>query len=245
MYFEFKGTNVRLLGTLHLFPSDRPELPQWVIQAYEWSKALVFESHPPALLPFFRSIDGLNLQSKIPSGIYSELSSIWPQAGPLAPLADLKPWGALFGYVSLKQSAVTGVEMQLHERIKLDGKPLGYLETADDVSAGLDAAPAADIQRCFELLLADPDEPQRALTKMHGAWLEKDSVKLGDILRQAPLYKMPNLRRVILDRRNALWAPQIVSLLNSSIPTLVCVGALHLCSPGSVLDLIGREVVPV
>src|ERR1700691_2450463 len=174
VYYQVRDTNVRLLGTLHVFPHDRPKMPAWVTEAYTWSKALVFESDPPSLLPYFKSCDGSKLHSVMPSSMFNALKTFWPTVGPLVPLDDLKPWGAVIGCAMMLQSTSAGVETQFMGTIEADGKMLSYLEDAIEITPAFDTAPLLDIQKSLEQLLADRSAPQRALERMYDAWFARD-----------------------------------------------------------------------
>jgi uncharacterized protein YbaP (TraB family) len=54
MYWQFLNTNTRILGSMHLVPSDSAGVPEWAFDAYRWAEEVVFESDPPELPAEFR-----------------------------------------------------------------------------------------------------------------------------------------------------------------------------------------------
>ena len=43
MYFEIPGSNVRMLGSMHMVPAGTVAAPPWTEGAYDWCEALVHE----------------------------------------------------------------------------------------------------------------------------------------------------------------------------------------------------------
>src|SRR3569833_2773557 len=88
MYLHITGTNVRLLGSMHLFPASSRSTPPWIEQAYDWAEALVFESDAPTILPFLKA-DPLrgaqSLASFLSADTWTRLQASWPADGPLTP----------------------------------------------------------------------------------------------------------------------------------------------------------------
>ncbi|OLL30347.1 TraB/GumN family protein [Burkholderia sp. SRS-W-2-2016] len=260
MYFQFTGTNVRLLGSMHLFPATNRRTPPWITDAYDWADALVFESDPATILPLLRAdaksdaqLDAnpnanpgaAQLRSLMRADAWTQLQSLWPASGALAPLDALRPWAALIVAPTLLQQAVEGVEPRLMRSASAQAKPFWYLETAQDVAAALESISPEVIATALELLMADRAEPQRTLERMYAAWLDGDLAALQRIAVESPMFNLPGLRDALLDVRNRAWAARLGDSLDTSERTLVVVGALHLCGPGNLLDCLARPVEAV
>lgn len=245
MYLELTGTNFRLLGSMHLFSAASPRMPEWVSQAFDWAEALVFESDPPAILPFLKRQGGQSLEHALPPHAWTRLDGSWPSAGPLAPLGELRPWAALMVAPTLCQRAVEGVEPRLLRAAEAQSKPYRFLETAEEIVASLESIPLSTVCAGLELLLADLTEPQRTLERMQAAWLQRDLQALDEIAADSPMFRLPGLRSAILDARNRAWAPRVRAALDSPQRTLVVVGALHLCGEGNLIERLQHPVEPV
>lgn len=249
MYLQLTGTNVRLLGSMHLFPADRPDLPDWVASAYEWAESLVFESDALGILPFLRVPQGSprspSAKEALPMRTWERLHAAWPSAGPLAPLAELHPWAALIVAPTLYQRATGGVEPHLLAAAMKQGRLHRFLETAADIVASLESIPLASVEAALDLLLADLTEPQRTLEQMHAAWLRRDLRAVYAVAAASPMFGLPGIRDAILDARNRAWAPHVSALMDNPQRTLVVVGALHLCGADNLIERLGASVEDV
>ncbi|HEX7936536.1 MAG TPA: TraB/GumN family protein [Paraburkholderia sp.] len=248
MYLHLTGTNVRLLGSMHLFPASSRRTPPWIAQAYDWADTLVFESDAPTILPFLRADPhggAQRLQPLLSVDAWTRLQAAWPAEGPLAPLVDLRPWAAMIVAPTLFQQVVEGVEPRMLRSAAAQGKPYRYLETAQEVAAALEAIPLQAVGAVLAVLMADLDEPQRTLERMHVAWIEGNLAAVHRIAVESPMFNLPEIRRAILDTRNSIWATRLQELYARPERTLVVIGALHLCGPDNLVDCLARPVEPV
>jgi uncharacterized protein YbaP (TraB family) len=248
MYLQLTGTDVRLLGSMHLFPATSRRTPPWVAEAYDWAEALIFESDPPTILPFLKTDPQRGagrVQPLMPADAWAQLQTLWPIDGPVGPLAELHPWAALVVAPTLFQQVVEGVEPRMLRSAIAEAKPYRYLETAQDVAALLDTIPLEAVSAALGLLMADRDEPQRTLERMHAAWLEGDLQAVQQIAVESPMFNLPGIRHAILDARNRAWAARLKDLPQQRERTLVVVGALHLCGPGNLIECLAQPVEAV
>jgi uncharacterized protein YbaP (TraB family) len=242
MYLQLTGTQVRLLGSMHLFPASSPRMPAWVLQAFDWADTLVFESDAQSILPFLKRETGASIEHALPPDVWRRLDASWPSAGVLAPLGDLRPWAAMMVAPTLCQRVVEGVEPRMLREAAAQSKPYRYLETVDEVVASLESIPLPAICTGLELLLADLTEPQRTLERMQAAWLQRDLQGLYDVAAESPMFSLPGIRSAILDARNLAWAPRLREAFDSPERTLVVVGALHLAGPDNLIDRLQHPV---
>ncbi|HEY2608097.1 TraB/GumN family protein [Paraburkholderia sp. RL18-085-BIA-A] len=248
MYLQLTGTNVRLLGSMHLFPSTSRRTPPWIAEAYDWAEALVLESDPPTILPFLKADPrhgAAQLLPLLPADAWSQLQAVWPVEGALAPLVELRPWAALIVAPTLFQQVVEGVEPRMLRSAIAQAKPFSYLETAQDVAAALETIPLEAVGAALRLLMADREEPQRTLERMHEAWLDGDLQAVQRIAAESPMFNLPGIRHAILDARNRAWAARLKQRLDERQRTLVVVGALHLCGPGNLIECLAHPVEAV
>ena len=241
MYWHFPNTNVRILGSMHMLPASNSGLPSWAIEAFEWAEVLVFESNPPAILPFLRSSSPPNLQDDLRPATWEALRRLWPTAGPLPSVEDARPWAALLLSTVFTQKTVLGIETQFMQWAGEQSKPIQFLETGEAVAAAFDSAPATDIREALELLASDLSAPQRSLEAMYTAWLRGDLPALFEVASQSPMFRFAGLRAAVLDRRNREWAPALRQLMSTPHRTLIAVGALHLHGPGNAIEHCGQN----
>jgi uncharacterized protein YbaP (TraB family) len=79
---------------------------------------------------------------------------------------------------------------------------------------------------------------------MTTAWVTGNMTAL-DALALDGLNKSPETRKVLLEDRNRKWVAQIPGLLKQKRTYFVTVGAAHMAGPGSVVDLLCKQGLPV
>lgn len=242
MYWQVIGTNVRVLGSMHMLPANSSGLPIWATQAFEWAEILVFESDPPTILPLLQSPTPVVLRSEVSPVTWKILSDLWPISSSFPPLETVRPWAALLFSSVFSQRTVQGIEGLFMEWANEQSKPVEFLETADQVAAAFDSAPASEVREGLELLASDLAAPQRLLEAMYEAWLRGDLPALYSVAKASPLFQFSGLRAAIVDRRNREWAPALLRLMQAPRRTLVAVGALHLYGPGNAIECLGQDV---
>ena len=214
-------------------------MPPWACEAFDWCEELVVEHDPMSFFPFV--INTQSLKNQLPIELYSSLQEIWPLNGPV-PLDQLRPWAALFAALTLSMNTAEGIEPNFLRWAKEQQKSVRYLEEPKDVATAFDSVPICDIQSAIGLALRDRTLTQGRLIEMHSAWLSRDLDHLLAVASNTPLFALPNLRSIALENRNLNWLPHVESLLGTARRTLVVVGALHLCGPRSLLQLLGKNV---
>ena len=167
-------------------------------------------------------------------------------------IAKLEPWAAAliltqFALNKTGFDANLGIDMQITERARADGKPVEGLETVVDQLSVFD-------NRTFEeqtrfLLDSADDAPQlnEDLRKLITAWRAGDLRALEkEFLKERE--KSPELYDALLQVRNRQWLPKIEALLKEDRDYLVVVGALHFVGPDGLLALLksdGHKAVAV
>jgi len=242
MYFHISGTNVRLLGTMHMLPTSAPDLPPWVSDAYEWSQTVVLETDTSTLLPFFVAPGTSTLRKALKPAVWSTLESIWPSDGPLSPLVAVHPWAALLLAPSFCLEVSSGVEPHFTQWATEHSKPIRFLETAKQFAPILETVPKEEVLAGLDLFASDLEAPQRSLKQIHTAWLAEDLEGIYLAASLNPTFAYPGLRGAILESRNRLWAPVINSMLSTNERTLIAVGALHFYGPDNLFQLLGRGI---
>lgn len=242
MYWQFLNTNTRILGSMHLVPSDSAGVPEWAFDAYRWAEEVVFESDPPAILPFLDSGSETGLQKRLSQASWQLLTSLWPESGPFPELARVRPWAAMLFSQVLVQKPALGVESAFLELAAREGKPVHFLETGAEVCDAFETAPVESVVRAIEAFAADPEAPKIQLQRMFEAWIGGDAQVIYDVASAAPSFKDPAIRQAVLGIRNRAWQEGLSRIVKAPRRTLIAVGALHLAGPGNVMELLGLPV---
>jgi uncharacterized protein YbaP (TraB family) len=240
MYFEIPGTNIRLMGSMHRLPADSPGLPGWTTKAYDWCDELVFESDISIMPPLY-PVPGVDLKANLTANAWSSLQDLWPLSDSLPPLEKVQPWAAFLFGSAFSMATSVGVEHLFLQWAGNDSKVVHFLETPAQFAQLAENVPLQEVVQSIESLASDLAAPQRTIEAMYQAWIARDLSALYDVALQSPSFKLPELRRAVLERRNLSWLPLVEGHMKTSKPTLIAVGALHLYGPGNLLDLLGCE----
>jgi uncharacterized protein YbaP (TraB family) len=246
-------TTVYLFGTIHMLPEGR----QWRTPAFDAALAaadeLVLEvaevDDPMAAAQGMMKLglgQGLPpLRERVPEDKRAALDAMVAESGvPIAVLDRLETWAAslsLLG-VTFKRLGLDpelGVERRITAGWKAGGKPVRGLETIEEQFGFFDTL-AEDQQRAFLVgVLDSPEDAREQFQAMLDAWAS------GDVAGVARTFDdeanmSPELRAVLLGRRNARWAEWLDKRMDQPGTVFVAVGAGHLAGADSVQKLLGK-----
>jgi uncharacterized protein len=255
--WTLKGTRntVYLAGSVHALPKNDAAFPEQLERAYQAADAIMLEVDLASMNPIeavkFITTNGTlpadrTLKDVVGSEPYQRVSKLAASLDvPELMIAKLEPWAAA---LVLTQFALTrtgfdpqlGIDMQITERARTDGKPIEGLETVIDQLSVFDAR-SFEEQTRFLLDSAD-DAPtlDDDLSELILAW------RTGDLraLEKAFLKergKSPQLYDALLGVRNRLWLPKIEALLEQDRDYLVVVGTLHFVGRDGLLALLHQH----
>jgi hypothetical protein len=262
--WSMKGTHntVYLAGSVHALPKEDSAFPEQLERVYKAADVVVLEVDLDDMNPLdavkFITANGTlpadqSLKDVVGEEPYTRISKLAESLEiPEVFIAKLEPWAAA---LVLTQFALTktgfdpqlGIDMQITERARADGKPIEGLETVIDQLSVFDAR-SFEEQTRFLLDSAD-DAPNlnKDLQELIGAWRVGDlrALETAFIRERA---KSPGLYDALLGVRNRQWLPKIEALLEEDRDYLVVVGALHFVGDDGLLALLkkdGHKPVPV
>jgi uncharacterized protein YbaP (TraB family) len=253
---------VYLAGSVHALPKDDSAFPEQLERAYKAADVVVLEvdlddMNPLDAIKFITTNGTLpanqSLADVVGAEPYSRVTRLAASLEvPEFVISKLEPWSAA---LVLTQYALTrtgfdpnlGIDMQITERARTDGKPIEGLETVIDQLSVFDAR-SFEEQTRFLLDSAD-DVPQlnEDLKNLIAAWRAGDLRALENAFIEERA-KSPELYDALLGVRNRLWLPKIAALLKEDRDYLVVVGALHYVGRDGLLALLekdGHEAVPM
>jgi uncharacterized protein len=250
-----KTNTVYLAGSVHALPKEHAEFPEQLERAYSAAKMVVLEvdlddMNPLEAVQFITGNGTLpsdqTLKDVVGDKDYPRVAKLAADLGvPEAAISRLEPWAAA---LVLTQFALTrtgfdpnlGIDMQITERAKKDGKSIDGLETVIDQLSVFDARSFAEQTRFLLDSTDDASQLDQDLAKLITAWrsgdlkaLEKEFVK--------ERAKSPELYDALLGVRNRKWMPQIEALLDDEQDYLVVVGTLHFVGRDGLLALLGQR----
>jgi uncharacterized protein YbaP (TraB family) len=158
---------------------------------------------------------------------------------PEAALDRMETWAAALTLmaVSFRQmgfSAEEGVERGLTAGYS---KPVKGLETAEQQFGYFDQLSEEAQRALLSGLIDDPAEAKAQFEAMLAAWRSGDTKAIARTFDSEKALA-PELRTVLMERRNAAWAEWLARRLEEPGTVMVAVGAGHLAGKGSVQELL-------
>lgn len=253
------GGTVYLAGSVHVLDTARSRLPPAFDSAWRDAERVVMELDmddldPAAAASFLAAHatigDGENLRTLLGAERFARVDAQARALGlSLDSVAQLEPWAVALALtqlqlVKLGLDPAQGVEQQLTERARAEGKPIAGLETIDEQLGVLDGLSYMDQARFLELTAGESDSMATELDGILTAWRRADTAALERLLL-VEYERLPTLYGPLVTDRNRRWLPQIEALLARPDDTLVVVGTLHLVGPDGLLALLkDRGLVP-
>jgi len=247
-------TTVYLFGTIHALPKGQTWRGPAFEQALASADELVLEiansedgaAAGAAMIKLGMTAGLPPLRERVPEARRAALDEMIKGAGvPVQALDQMETWAAsvvLLG-VSFQRMGLDpalGVEKALSEPFKASGKPVRGLETFDEQFGFFDTLPEEQ-QRTFLLgVLESPEEAKKQLDAMIVAWGRGDQAGLAKAFADEQ-NMTPELREVLLTRRNAKWAEWLDARMDRPGTAFVAVGAGHLAGEGSVQSLLKKR----
>ncbi len=246
---------VYFAGSVHALPKEQAHFPEQLERAYQAVQNIVLEVDLEDMNPLeavqFISVNGTlpgdkALKDVVGEQDYQRVAKLASTLGvPELAIAKLEPCAAA---LVLTQFALTrtgfdpqlGIDMQITERAKADGKPVEGLETVIDQLSVFDGRSFEEQTRFLLDSTDDAAHLDEDLAKLVNAWrtgdlraLEKEFVK--------ERAKSPELYDALLGVRNRKWMPKIEALLDAEQDYLVVVGTLHFVGNDGLLKLLRKK----
>lgn len=136
---------------------------------------------------------------------------------------------------------VPGVDINLDTQARTNGKPVGELESADEVIAMMKALDDVEPDELIKSTLDDINRVESMLGSVLAAWRSGDLSVIQKEMITEMQEKFPLVYKVLLVNRNQRWLPQIETMFASPGQELIVVGSAHLAGPdGLISQLIKR-----
>jgi uncharacterized protein YbaP (TraB family) len=243
---------VYLAGSVHALPKSDASFPEQLERVYQAADVIVLEVDLEDMNPLdavkFITTNGTlpadqSLEDVIGAESYPRISKLAASLEiPEMVIAKLEPWAAALVLTQFALSktgfeANLGIDMQITERAKADGKPVEGLETVIDQLTVFDARTFEEQTRFLLDSADDAPNLNDDLQKLIAAWRAGDLRALEkEFLKERA--KSPQLYDALLGVRNRQWLPKIEALLKEERDYLVVVGALHFVGRDGLLALL-------
>jgi uncharacterized protein len=243
---------VFLAGSVHALPKDHAEFSPQLEQAYAAAEVVVMEvdlddMNPLEAMQFVTSRGTLPLDQSLADLVGADEYARVNQTAqsldvPEIVIARLEPWAAamVLTQFALQKSGFDpqlGIDMQLVERARADGKPIEGLETVIDQLSIFDGRSLEEQTRFLIESVDDMPTLERDLERLVSAWRAGDMRGLEKEFRKERA-QAPGLYDELLGARNRKWMPKIEALLDDDQDYLVVVGTLHFVGRDGLLMLL-------
>lgn len=249
-------TTIYLFGTIHLLPANY----QWRTAAFDHAldgsqelvvETIVDDKNPGKLMAAMSSI---GFDSKLPplaQRIAPEKRAALAKAiaaSGVPPVAfdRMKTWTAAFlllgqQFKKIGLKGPDGVEAILRNEFTSKGKPVGELESNVEQLGFFNALPEAAQRALLEGAL---DEQKSAMDRQFNAMLKGWGD--GNVAAVARTFDRdmagsPDLKRILIEQRNANWSRWIENRMAQPGAVIVAVGAGHLAGSHSVIEMLKRD----
>lgn len=250
-----KDTSIYLFGTVHLLPPGT----QWRTAKFEKAardsgtlvvETIIDEKNPAA---FATELARLSVRPGLPpiiSRVRPEKQAalravIIKSKIPEAALNNMETWAAAFALLQLQfqelgVSGGDGVEMALRSAFTAAGKPIQQLETNSEQLGFFDGLPENAQRELLEGAVESPAAAKQQFDAMLAAWMSGDVNAIGRTFN-AEFKSSPELKEILLRRRNTNWSHWLERRMAQPGTVLVAVGAGHLAGDDSVIELLKRR----
>lgn len=248
-------SDVYLAGSFHLLRRQDLPYPSTLDQAYDASQQVWFEApsgemKKPAAAAKLMALGMLPADQSLPEVIrpetYAKVEE-WAETNPsLAPVLDrMRPWLValtimMTEYQGMGAGPENGIESLLQARAANDGKTTGGFETVEQQIGFLADLSAEVQQEMLDKTFEDLKTSRKLLADMIGHWRAGRDKELAAQMSKS-FEGHEDLKKRLLDDRNAAWIGPIEKLLAGDTPTLVVVGAGHLTGEASVVEMLEKK----
>ncbi|GGY87158.1 hypothetical protein GCM10011613_35440 [Cellvibrio zantedeschiae] len=149
---------------------------------------------------------------------------------------------------SKKLGVADGIDAFYDKAARADNKPIGEMESADEVIAYMQKFSQEDPDKTIESVLKDVENMPSDLEKMIVSWRAGDLDALDASFSERMRKETPMLYQSLIVDRNQKWLPKIEAMLKTPEIEMVLVGSLHLSGSDGLLALLkkaGYKVKPV
>jgi uncharacterized protein YbaP (TraB family) len=246
---------VYLAGSFHLLRKKDLPYPTTLDAAYDAVSQVWFEVPPgdmqkPTAAATVMAMGMLPAGESLADVISAETNKkveAWAADNPtLAPVLErMRPWLVamtimLTEYQRMGAGPEHGIEQLFMGRAKQDGKTTGGFETVEQQLSFFGELTPDKQSALLDKTFEDLDQSRQQLTEMIANWRAGRENELAAELNKS-FTGHEDLKKRLLDDRNAAWIESIEKLLAGDAPTLVIVGAGHLAGEGSVVDLLEKK----
>jgi uncharacterized protein YbaP (TraB family) len=243
-------TTIYLFGTIHLLPEDLKWRTAAFDQAVSQAQQLVVETivdqqNPQSVMAAEASLgfkQGLPpIEQRVPPAKLARLRAAIAKSGAPEKVFDqMKTWLAAITLLSLQFKDMglmgkNGPEEVLRQQFLSSQKPIGELETNVEQFGYFDRMSEKSQRELLEGALEPQGNTDKEFGGMLSSWSKGDVNGIA-VTFNRELSQSSEIRKLLLQQRNANWAKWIEDRMAQPGTIMVAVGAGHLAGKDSVLE---------
>ncbi len=245
---------VYLMGSIHLLKETDFPLHPKLMEAFDRAGTLILEAElDSAGTPGFQQYvlakavydSGKTLQTELGDSVYSLLKTEMLTLGlALDQMKQFEPWMVSLTFLGLKLQQLGfdpdfGVDKYFYEQAKAQGKTIGTLETLEYQIDVFDSFSPSSQRAMVLQTLAQANNIEKALDKIVLHWKTGDLEGLDATINKS-FEGFPEIRDLLLTKRNHSWIPKIEAYIGSRGTHLIIMGVAHMSGEEGVLALLRR-----
>lgn len=246
---------VFLAGSFHLLRKEDVPYPSTLEAAFKAAEQVWFEVPPgdmgkPSAAAKILSLGMLpadqSLADVIPAETHEKVKEWLADNPSLGPVLDrMRPWLVAMTimfteYQRMGAGPEHGIEHAFMARAQKEGKQTGGFESVEQQLSFFGELTPDRQQALLDKTFEDLAQSQEQLAQMIANWRAGKEKELAAEMNKS-FTGHDDLKKRLLDDRNAAWIEPIEKFLAEDTPTLVIVGAGHLAGDGSVVDLLEKK----
>ena len=243
MIWHFENTEIYILGSLHVLREDDNTHLNSIEEIYTNVTTIVFESSLDFEHQQVCFYNDDKLSNHISKTLFRDVKKTWLKYGfPYADLEKSKIWqvanSIIFGILESKGlNAQNGIDNLLWEKSKTDKKHIEVLEPPDAALSFFDSAPLEEQVKYLSNTVRNKKQVIEGMNGVIENWKTGNMEELAIILRTT-IENLPVMFNGLIAERNSLWMNHFISALNSEVPTLFVIGALHCVDVCSIQNML-------
>jgi len=249
-----RGARIFMAGSIHILgASDYPLAPA-IEEAYRKSEVVYFEVAIDSMammsvqqkMMMAGMLRNQTLPEVLSDSVYQALSKELLEYNiQISALSGFKPWLVATMLTLAKLNALGfnqqyGLDQYFHKRALEDGKPTGSLESIDDQIRCFTALEGGLEDEMILETLKSADAIESEFFILRNAW-KRGLSSVIDSVMNGQMDAYPNLKKTLLDDRNARWTGRVKQMIHDREKALIVVGAGHLVGENSLIDLLRKD----
>lgn len=240
MLWHVDGTNLHLLGTVHI--SDEPlVLSDRMEAAIQEAQIVAFETdfHLKPVRDVGLQKKGRQLSQSISSDLLSATKAELAELGCEVQLETRQPWSIALEIINRRMASwgfsQPGIDPAV--RARCAGKSLFFLESIEAGFNAFASAPTEEQERFLDAAINRQAEGRVTVGRLVRGWRTSDIPDLTAVSDEQHEL-LPAMMSKLLGGRNAKWLPHILRLARSNKSVVVAIGELHLVGRGNLLEML-------